>query len=69
MVYSEFITAKGVLGTPFRLTTPLSCYKFIVNHGFLGLIALVWEHRIFGNIRCDIWDIAMNECLASELQL
>uniref|UniRef100_A0A672SDE8 non-specific serine/threonine protein kinase n=1 Tax=Sinocyclocheilus grahami TaxID=75366 RepID=A0A672SDE8_SINGR len=25
------------------LTTPLSCYKFTVNHGFLGLIALVQE--------------------------
>ncbi len=36
MVYSEFITAKGVL------TTPLSGYKFTVNHGFLGLIDLFW---------------------------
>ncbi len=36
IIYSEFITAKGVLGT-----TPLSCYKFTVNHGFLGLIAFI----------------------------
>ncbi len=33
--YSEFLTAKGVL------PMPLSCYKFTVNHSFLGLIALL----------------------------
>uniref|UniRef100_A0A671P9X9 Bifunctional lysine-specific demethylase and histidyl-hydroxylase n=1 Tax=Sinocyclocheilus anshuiensis TaxID=1608454 RepID=A0A671P9X9_9TELE len=37
----ELITAKGVLRTLLRVvTTPLSCYKFTVNHGFTGLIAL-----------------------------
>ncbi len=32
MVYSEFVTAEGVL-------TPIGCYKFTVNHNFLGIIA------------------------------
>ncbi len=46
MVYSEVITAKGVLG----LTSLLSCYKFTVKHGFLGLIALLSLVRQFKKV-------------------
>ncbi len=50
VVYSEFITAKC-------LTTPPSCDKFTVNHGFLGLIALIcylFERKFSGTFG-GIW--------------
>ncbi len=47
MVYSEFITAKGGVRYDVKRSAllsaynPLSCYKFTVNHGFMGLIAFI----------------------------